>query len=149
MVESAADAAEAAAEAAAAAAAEAVGAAAAEAVGAAAGAASAVASAVESLTDPALAAVEASTGASFWSLMFAFVCGGLFFSTAVVLVGGVVAFGKNNVQRALTLTGLVLRSVGSLVWDVFAAARARSSPTSARRSAGTCASTGGARRGRC
>ena len=123
VVESAADAAEAAAEAAAAAAAEAVGAAAAEAVGAAAGAASAVASAVESLTDPALAAVEASTGASFWSLMFAFVCGGLFFSTAVVLVGGVVAFGKNNVQRALTLTGLVLRSVGSLVWDVFAAAR--------------------------
>ena len=140
-------AAEAAAEAAAAAA-EAVGAAAAEAVGAAAGAASAVASAVESLTDPALAAVEASTGAVLVAHVRVRV------RRPLLLDGGGARGRRRRVrqeQRAARTHAHRPRAAQRRLARVGRLRRRapRSSPTSARRSAGTCASTGGARRGRC
>ena len=79
-------------------------------------------SAVEAAVD---AAVEAATrvatspsGAGFWQLTFAFVCGGLFFATVTATVGAVYAFGLDNVKRGLRLFGLLWRRV----WAIFTAA---------------------------
>ena len=79
-------------------------------------------SAVEAAVD---AAVEAATrvatspsGAGFWQLTFAFVCGGLFFATATATAGAVYAFGLDNVKRGLRLFGLLWRRV----WAIFTAA---------------------------
>ena len=48
---------------------------------------------------------------TFLQLSFAFVCGGLFFSTVVAAVGAIWAFGLDNVQRARREITLVARRV--------------------------------------
>lgn len=48
------------------------------------------------------------------SLVFAFISGGLFFSTVVAGIGAVYALGLDNVRRAATLFGLVVRRVWGL-----------------------------------
>ncbi len=103
-----------------------VGSGAAAAAGAAAGAAAAeqaaaaLAAAEEAAT--ALATAAAPTAAGFWKLAFAFVCGGLFFSTAIAAAGAIWAFGMDNVQRAWSTFGLVVRRVWKMLGAMIAAA---------------------------
>jgi len=56
-------------------------------------------------------ATVAASGAGLGSLLFAFVAGGLFFSTALAAAGAVYAFGVGNVRSGLALFGLVARRV--------------------------------------
>ena len=56
-------------------------------------------------------ATVAASGAGLGSLLFAFVAGGLFFSTALAAAGAVYAFGVGNVRSGLALLGLVARRV--------------------------------------
>ena len=64
-----------------------------------------------------------SIGAGFWQLFFAFVFGGLFFSSVLAYVGAVYALGMDNVRRAASLFRLVLRRVGALCLAMLGATR--------------------------
>lgn len=68
-------------------------------------------SAVEAAVDAASKVVASPSGAGFWQLTFAFVCGGLFFATVTATAGAVYAFGIDNVKRGLRLFGLLWRRV--------------------------------------
>ena len=70
---------------------------------------SAVEAAVDAAVDAASKVVASPSGAGFWQLTFAFVCGGLFFATVTATAGAVYAFGADNVKRGLRLFGLLWR----------------------------------------
>ena len=72
---------------------------------------SAVEAAVDAAVDAASKVVASPSGAGFWQLTFAFVCGGLFFATVTATAGAVYAFGTDNVKRGLRLFGLLWRRV--------------------------------------
>ena len=74
---------------------------------------SAVEAAVDAAVEAAARVVASPSGAGFWQLTFAFVCGGLFFATVTATAGAVYAFGLDNVKRGLRLFGLLWRRVNS------------------------------------
>lgn len=61
-------------------------------------------------------------GAGFWSLLFAFVSGGLFFSTVVTAVAAVYAFGLQNCKAILSAVLLVTKRVWKLAVAMLRAA---------------------------
>ena len=74
---------------------------------------SAVEAAVDAAVEAAARVVASPSGAGFWQLTFAFVCGGLFFATVTATAGAVYAFGLDNVKRGLRLFGLLWRRVNN------------------------------------
>ena len=62
-----------------------------------------------------VAAAATNSGTSFLQLGFAFVCGGLFFSSVVAAAGAIYAFGIDNVQRARREVTLVARRILSVL----------------------------------
>ncbi len=63
------------------------------------------------LPPPAVKMSAAVVGASFWSLLGAFVSGGLFFSTVVTTVAAAYAFGVDNIKRLALVLQVVAKRV--------------------------------------
>ena len=64
------------------------------------------------------------TGVSFFQLSFAFLMGGLFFSTVVAVLGAVYAFGTENTARAWAIARVIVRKIWAMVVITAGEARA-------------------------